>query len=166
MKQQLLHQGALVLLPLLVGALLGGVKWKQLHPTPTQLDLQERARLMKAKRVELRMDGHTVVLPVDEFKATLKDFYLVELKPTHEIMLMGSRYRVITAPIVSLSIVKYPNPCMSLAEIELANPNFYMGHKTKNGCGDQLNSTQIVKSLHPVTLRRLNELIAKHLPAH
>lgn len=40
-------------LPLLLGALLGGAKWKQMHPTPTKLDLQARAHSREARIVEL-----------------------------------------------------------------------------------------------------------------
>ena len=60
--------GALFVLPLLLGVLLGGIKWKQLHPTPTQFDLQERAHLIKARRVELRLNGAKLLCPLMNLK--------------------------------------------------------------------------------------------------
>ncbi len=154
MKQQLLHRGAFVLLPLLLGALLGGVKWKQLHPTPTQFDLQERAHLREAKIVELVNGGKSVSIPIDEFKATLDEFYL--LKRGREADELGTFSGSVPIPRgYAIRLRKSYREPHYLAQIHLSSPAYYTGtYLHKSGIEER------AAKLHPVTERRLREFIA------
>ncbi len=152
MKRKSFRIGALLLLPLALGALLGGVKWKQLHPTPTFTDLQERARLSKAKIVNLVYKGNYIPIPIDEFKATLNDFYLMDKNSSNYF----SSFSASTTQ-TTIVVRKDEYQSLRLAEIELNYPASYLVLK-KNGMGSAV-------PLHPVTVRRLNELVANHTSA-
>ena len=164
MFQRLLRP-SLLLLPLLLAALLGGVKWKQMHPTPTPLDLQERARLMEAKSVEVDADGRKFVLPTKEFKETLANFYLLEPK-VRDVFSATAPYPTLAQRrfrrwiIIS---VKDSKPLPLLAEIHLESPTSYQGDFS--GMERHPTSSGTIGSLHPVTQLRLSELIIRHLPA-
>lgn len=137
-------------LPLVLGVLLGAAKWKQLHPTATQFDLTERAHMRKAKIVNLVYKGNYISIPVDEFKATLDEFYLMD-KSSSRAFLSSSQ---IPATQTTIVIRKDKDKSMPLAEIDLDAPVSYLTF-TQNGTGP-------VVPLHPVTVRRLRELIAKY----
>ena len=154
-------------LPLVLGALVGGAKWKQMHPAPTQFDLQERVRLMKAKRVELYVNGGKTSLPIGEFKVALNEFFLIELKNTDQLVRVGSTLKVLQVPASSIVIIvaEHPNEPMPLGQIQLSDPTFYLGSKVQRDPAGHIALSQTTGSLHLVTDRRLRELIAKHLPA-
>ena len=140
----------LLALPLVLGALLGGAKWKQMHPTATKLDLQERAHLRGAKIVNLVYKGNYISIPVNEFKTTLDDFYLMNGFLNYS----SSR---IPATQTMMIVRRDKDQSQPLAEIDLDVPASYMALKQ--------NRTGSAVALHPITERRLRELVAKHLPA-
>ena len=152
----------LLALPLVLGALLGGAKWKQLHPTPTQFDLQERAHLREAKIVELVHGSQVLSLPVDAFKERLNDFYL--LGPvTQSNLPTGASGPVFIPRRYTIRVRKgkgrdeYPY----LAEIYLSDASSYIG-KYPHKAGFEQHEAR----LHPLTERRLRDLIALYRDAY
>lgn len=146
-------------LPLVLGVLLGAAKWKQLHPTATQRDLVERAHMREAKMVELVNGRKSVLLPVDEFKATLNDFYL--LKKDRGTDALGTFSGPVPIPRgYAIRVLKSQREPHYLAQIHLSSPAYYTGtYLHKSGVEER------TAKLHPVTERRLRELVAKYRPA-
>ena len=148
--------------PLLLGATLGGVKWKQMHPTPTQRDLQERVHLLGSKKVILIINNQRILLPKAEFDATLTKLYLLDIeefdakRPAQSLSMLRVKPFSKTKIIVSQGRYKPP----PLAEIGLdATIPYITRYNLHSGALIE------VTALHPVTVRRLRELIARHFPA-
>ena len=140
---------ALLLIPLVLGALIGGAKWKQLHPTPTQFDLQERALLSKAAKVGIWNPTHRGQVPVDEFKETLDEFYLIEddgsdVTPPDQIVFM-------------VMLHSSDDASKSVAMIGVSPLGYYVLRDTDS------QRPLSVRSLHPVTRRRLEKLIEENI---
>lgn len=143
-------------LPLVLGVLLGAAKWKQLHPTPTPLDLQERALLRKAVKVEIWNPTHRGQVPIDEFKKALDDFYLIEddasrapFNPT------GTPPDQIAFAVMLKSS---DNTSKAVAMIAVSPLGYY---DTIRDFGSQ--RPRFARSLHPVTQRRFKKLIEENL---
>ncbi len=139
----------LLMLPLLLGAVIGVAKWKQLHPTPTKLDLQERALLSKAAKVEIWNPTYAGQIPVEEFKETLNEFYLIEndvsdVTPPDQIVFM---------------VMLHPSDHVSksVAMIGVSPIGYYVLRDTNS------QRPLSVRSLHPVTRRRLEKLIEENI---
>ena len=165
MKRKFLRWGVLLLLPLALGTSLGGVKWKQLHPTPTQLDLQERNFLRKAKFLDVYVGGQKIKLSPNEFKTTLDDFYLIDLGDKWP-SAMRRPNRSVGPNVLIRACDERDNEWSPFAEIRLnSGISYAAGHRERPNAPERRVGL-IMASVHPVTLRRLNELIAKHLPAH
>ncbi len=62
---------AYLALPLLLCALVWGVKWRADHPTPTKLDLEVRALMLKASQVEVGLTRHRINPNSRSLKAAL-----------------------------------------------------------------------------------------------
>lgn len=137
-------------LPLVLGVLLGAAKWKQMHPTATQSDLAERAHLREAKVVNLVYKGNYIPIPVDEFKATLDEFYLMDKFPSYS-------SPQIPATQTTIVVRKDKDKSQPLAEISLDVPASYLAVKP-NGFGS-------AAPLHPITERRLRDFVTLYRPA-
>lgn len=142
------RQITLLALPLLLGALIGGAKWKQLHPTATQRDLAERAHLRKAVLVNMSVDGKYVPIPLDEWKQILDDFYLMKSRD-----LNGTSWKKATI-IARLDKDK----SAPLGTVEISLDTHYSGYYSATTMSHSV-------ALHPATERRLRELVAKYQSA-
>ena len=158
------HRRILLALPLVLGALLGAAKWKQMHPMPTQRDLTERAHLREAKIVELIDGAKSYPILIDAFKKSLNDFYLIDLETPSNFSTGGFTGYVSIPRGDKIRVQKIRNQSPYLAEIYLsasAFPSSYTGkYLRKKGIIEERNFR-----LHPVTERRLRELIANYQPA-
>lgn len=156
----------LLALPLVLGALLGAAKWKQLHPAPTQFDLQERAFLRNSKIVRVTVEGKGVELPSAEFKATLDDFYLTDAGDDLMLALAKSSARKRqNEPAIDIKVAyEINNESAPFAGIRLDSISFYNANRVTRGRTSQQQKT-VVALIHPVTERRLRELVAKYRPA-
>lgn len=157
MKHQHFRRVALLSLPLALGALLGGVKWKQLHPTPTRLDLQERAFLGKVEKVEIQNNTYHGEIPVREFKESLNDFYLIDdnkSKPNSVVTPYGQTIFVVT-------VKPSANVDRSWIMIGISPVGYY---QTLHNFSPQ--QTRSFWPLHPVTQRRLKKLAEENMSAH
>ena len=147
------HLGALFVLPLLLGALLAGVKWKQMHPTPTQLDLQERAHLRKATRVEIWNPTYRGQVPINEFKEALNEFYLLK----------GDNTKLKNATIPAQQSIFIIKGGDSVGKEELAMIGVSpLGYYISFGNFDS-HRTRIDRSLRPATQRRFKKLIEENM---
>lgn len=146
-------------LPLVLGALLGAAKWKQLHPTATPFDLQERRVLRQAKIVNVMIRGKTFSVPTAEFKAILNDFYLLDFNAIDPSVVADP----IIIPFSQTKIVvrKDKSSSLPLAEIGLNSPSRYLC-KREEHAGD----VKYAATLHPTTERRLHELVTKYSPVN
>ncbi len=153
---------SLLLIPLILVALLGGVQWKRLHPTPTSMDLWHRAQLREATSVEVDVDGRKISLPVSEFKATLNDFFLLDFSNANSTPFPGA----VQIPWSHVTITAWKDRRfhVPLAELRMDAPTSYLTNYPQKGRNGEVALIQMMASLHPVTQRRLRELIAKHLP--
>ena len=157
------HSRLLLLFPLLLGAIIGGVKWKQMHPTPTQFDLQERAFLSKAKFVDVHVEGKKVNIASDEFKDALDNFYLIDLGNDWPSLLSNPRQSA-GPDVVIRACDERDNEWSPFAEIHLGSGIPYGASYNERPNAPQRKGPIFAK-LHPVTERRFRELVAKHLPA-
>ena len=154
----------LLVLPLLLGALLGGAKWKQMHPTPTRFDLQERAFLREAKFVDVNVEGKKIDLPSDEFKATLDDFYLIDLGDNWPSAMRKPNRRI--GPNVVIRVCEERNNEWSpFAEIRLGGGVSYAAGHAELPNAPERRGGLIMALIHPITEQRLRELIAKYRSA-
>ena len=151
------RQITLLALPLVLGALLVGAKWKQSHPTPTKLDLQERALLRKTVKVEIWNPDYRAQIPVAEFKEALSDFYLIEDDPSRT----QANLAVIPPDQIALFMMlrSSDTPSKAVAIIGVSPFGYY---DTIRDSGSQ--RPRVVRSLHLITQRRLYELVAKYRP--
>ena len=151
----------LLALPLLLGALLGGAKWKQMHPTLTQRDLQERAYLEKAVKVEILGTTRRGEIPIGEFKKALDDFYLLDANanPVRAASTASKAPRFMLMPLKEV-VGGRRGELYTMAMIGVASPGTYFSWD-----GYILGQTLARYSLHPVTQRRLEELVARYRSA-
>ncbi len=136
-------------LPLVLGVLLGAAKWKQMHPTETQLDLQERAILQSATVATAHGNGYTVSIPINEFKATINDFYFLDNNPDS----MPGGY----VPILTIEKVDGESRTV-IGKFEIGRDTPYASYKSAN------SKSPFRQGIHPVTSRRLKVLMLKYLP--
>ena len=123
-------------------------RWRQLHPPPTSRDLAERARLRGAETVSLSVDGRYAQIPVEEFKATLDDFYFFEGAPAASIPPWKAR--------IMLTIWKNGYESPPLAEFRIGPRSTYVSFP---------HGAQEFKSLHPTTEKRVKALVDKYAEA-
>lgn len=132
------------------------VNWRRLHPPPTALDEQVRTLLLSADRVDVEIE--TIELPVggvtkfvthlspDETRPLVGYVNLTKEEPFN----WGTGY----VPIVYLNFYKNGEVQGSLSSSYSAfGYNYFL---------DAPSRTKIRRGLHPTTLRRLRELIARH----
>ena len=157
----------LCVVPLLLGAVLGVVKWKQMHPTPTARDLGERAFLKQAEAVTVFCYGHEVAVPRREFDAALDEFYLIDLQ-NRKWIFMGARnansLKFRGGCVIRAATAVPRDQTVPFAEIDFGSPASYTAKHAPPG---ELVQTQalMLAQLHPTTERRLRALVARHLPA-
>lgn len=151
----------LLALPLVLGVLLSAAKWKQMHPTATQRDLAERAHMREATIVDVVVGGRSLSLPVDAFKASLDDFYLLGASQSSTLPIgVIPRSAFVPPPTFierqyTIRVRKNRRESPYLAEIYLSPNSSYVGkYLTKTGI------EQHEARLHPATERRLREFLA------
>ena len=147
MKKRALRWTLLLTLPVLLGVASTFAQQKQ-PLKPTARDLQQRAHLSKAVIVNMAVDGKYISIPSAEWKQALEDFYLVDPKGT-----IGPKPK---KAIIVARLDK--SESWPLCYIEVGLEQSYSGYNSRN-----LGASWV--ALHPVTERRLRELVAKHRPA-
>ena len=145
-------------LPIMLCALVWGVKWRADHPTtPTELDLKARALMLESSSIEI---GHDLSTPL---KLRANRISKAEMKP-----FIDSLFLIAQPP--SISPVMGPN-----GAIRIDCTKFYREKKavlgvlttisvdngrTKVMVGDMNSSYQY--QLHPYTAKRWMELLLNH----
>ncbi len=149
----------LLALPLVLAALIGGAKWKQMHPIATKLDLQERAILSKAEKVEIWNPTYRGQVPVAEFKEALGDFYLIEDDASR------ARFNSTETPpdqiAFAVMLKSSDNTSKAVAMIGVFPLGYY---DTLRNAGSA--RPRFARSLHPVTQRRLQKLVEENISAY
>lgn len=162
MKRKFSRRGKLVLLPLAFGALIGGIgsiRWKQLHPAPTMLDLQERSLLSEAVDVKIYNPTYCGQVPVDDFRNALDDFYL----PQDD----EAKFTDVAPPRQFFFVVTFnrdPNQSESGAVIGVS-PLGYYRVLLREHVG-RISRTGITRPLPPVTRRRFEKLLEESVNEH
>lgn len=140
-------------LPLVLSVLLGAAKWKQMHPTATMIDLQERALLRERGLTIIVFDrdynGYRGEIPLDEFRKVLDDFYLLDDEISDEKinnpMLPGQ---------IGLEVRLKPDGDAGASRVRIGvSPSGYYLQNFNS------QRPQFSHSLHPTTQHRLKELM-------
>lgn len=141
-------------LPLMLGGLMWGVKWRADHPTPTKADLRLRALLSKSSQIDVdysqfNQKKYRVKLSNEELKSFVDCFYIYPPPTRPSTVIMGGN------GIVYIScFLKKPREDGALGA------HIYLPLDERNGKIDVVyGNGQIEHKLHPVTVKRWIELL-------
>ena len=152
---------AYLALPLLLCVLVWGVKWRADHPTPTKLDLELRALMLKSPKVEFAYYPRIWTQSHREYYSEISK---EELKQFADCFYLSGQ-PIITKRMVyekpeGINVYSYTK---NVKGYDVENVTININIKTRQGkvvVGDP--NDQLEHSLHPVTTKRWLNLLLTH----
>jgi hypothetical protein len=139
----------LFIVPLVVFWALWNVNWKREHPTPTSVDITERALLRRASSIHIELLGNSTWIKRNQWSDFLKNFYLI---PTHlspqsttRWVWFSAQFTNINAQPVGYRVIRF-DPCSRRATYNTALSD----------------GSWTTFELHPTSTRALEQLLAQH----
>lgn len=146
------------LIPLLLFGIVWRLNWQRLHPPPTSLDTKVRNLLLAADKIEVTVDF--VEIPVGWVRTPITTLKPQELAPVLQNLNLTSKSAMMwrTGYEPDIYFIFYQRG-QNIAEISVSYSEFDYNYFFVN---TPQFSTWVSKGLHPTTIRRFREWIARH----